>query len=225
MNINRPISLVMLVSAFGLSLAQPAQAQGALDILRNYIGGGGSTNVNNQAQTQTMVNLNSQRAQIEANIATGMNTGRISAQQAADFRTQLSANSSLQTQFVADGNFTFQEAQNVLSALNTIDSSVQAANNIGAGFYPNNGTGVWRRGSWRGAGDLTAIEARISAKLQRGQANGRLTAGEFNSLQADLNRIAAQRARITNQLNKLDNKVEKNLRDREIGYRNGYRWR
>ena len=220
MNMNHKINLALsLVCALGgLSYAAPAEAQNFKDVLRNVLNSTGSTNYNSNydynqnsnfsppsaAQSQTMMNLDSRRMQLSAQISQAVGDGRMNSSQANNLQASLNSNSSLQNSYSNDGNFTFAEAQSCLNALSTIDASVQAAISVyPANTNANTYTTYSYSSGYGGYGDrfqrrsndhgysIDRLQSEVLNRLQSGRSDQRLTRSEYSGLKREYDSIAS----------------------------------
>lgn len=222
--------------SIGLSLQAPSCAQSPLDMVRDYFAPNqlNSTRARfDSSQMQTMTNLNSRRDQLNALLSNSLGIGQISPQLANDFRAQLNQNRFLQDQYTSDGQFSFAEAQTVLTALNDLDSRMQATISSNSTFAPSPIGNIWA------PAEFDRIRAQVSSRLDQGRANGRLTASEYNSLRNQLDQIIAQRRqpaysgrfsnrgeyrRLMSRLTALDNRVTREINDNQFASRGRRYW-
>lgn len=247
---------VALFSSFLAS--NSVQAADMNEIMRGLLNSRNSSS----SQNQTIVNLNSQRASLESRIQQGLSTGQLSAAQAESIRAQVNYNMSLQNQSTSDGNLDFTEAQAVLNGLNVIDTSLTAAIAAGVPTYTgqnghpgnwNNGPGNWNNGqgnqgrgwknNWNNGRNnrqqvstarTDALFTSISAQLEAGRTDGRLTRDEYRMLKSDLTRVTNDKLasvrsnmfisrtdeeRIFNRLTTLNTRTTRELTDNQIASR------
>ena len=110
----------------------------------------------------------------------------------------------------------------------------------GPGNFPGRGH-AWGHSQWNSMyGDISTLETNISNLLTQGRKDGRLTNNEYADLRGNLDRIqdrtdtmrdsggrftAQEKEAIVNQLTGLQNKINKELHDRDVaGQRNGRKW-
>jgi polyhydroxyalkanoate synthesis regulator phasin len=114
------------------------------DTLRNVLGTNNNSSFNsanylagnnsgmNAAQSTSINNLNSTRAQANASISTAVANGTMSVDQASLYQNQLNANANEQNNYVNSGNFNFAQMQSVLTNLQSINSNITSAISTGA---------------------------------------------------------------------------------------------
>lgn len=218
----------LLSSAIFIS-AQPAQAQSFSDVLRNALGAtsnssfnsnnylAGNNNGMNAAQSTSINNLNTTRAQANATISTAVANGTLSVDQASLYQNQLNANANEQNNYVNSGNFNFAQMQSVLSNLQNINTSIStsiaagATNNFNTNANLNNnnnygwnngrrnrGNGRWNNGyNQVNPSYWTGIDSQLSAALARiqdGLNNRSLTQFEYNDLKRQYDLIVSREA-------------------------------
>ncbi len=218
-----------LLSAAILLPAQPVQAQSFTDTLRNVLGTNNNSSFNssnflagnnsgmNAAQSTSINNLNSTRAQANASISAAVANGTLSVDQASLYQNQLNANANEQNNYVNSGNFNFAQMQSVLTNLQSINSNITSAISTGATNNFNAGTSVntnnynngWNNGRrnngrnrWNSGYNnqvsptyWTGIDGQLSASLARmqdGLNNRSLTQYEFNDLKRQYDQIVAR---------------------------------
>lgn len=214
-----------LLSAAVLISAQPAQAQSFTDVVRNALGANnnspfnsnnylaGNNNGLNGAQTASINNLNTTRAQANASISTAVANGTLSVDQASLYQNQLNANANEQNNYVNSGNFNFAQMQSVLTNLQNINTSITSSIAAGAtnNFNTNNsnnygwnngrrnrGNGRWNNGyNQVNTSYWTGIDSQLSAALTRiqdGLNNRSLTQYEYNDLKRQYDLIVSREA-------------------------------
>jgi len=214
-----------LLSAAVLISAQPAQAQSFTDVVRNALGANnnspfnsnnylaGNNNGLNGAQTASINNLNTTRAQANASISTAVANGTLSVDQASLYQNQLNANANEQNNYVNSGNFNFAQMQSVLTNLQNINTSITSSIAAGAtnNFNTNNsnnygwnngrrnrGNGRWNNGyNQVNTSYWTGIDSQLSAALNRiqdGLNNRSLTQYEYNDLKRQYDLIVSREA-------------------------------
>lgn len=186
---NRKIA--WLLAAFGAmsltSLAQPAFA-------------GPNQNF---AMTQNIIlnNLNTRRAQLQAEIATNLNAGKIHPGQAADLRASLDRLADLQSTFAEDSALDSREAQILVDGYTQVTANMNQYiaqgpsvpyGNIGQGssapgfWYPN------RQGRWDKRSATSLLR-----RIDTGLASGRLTAEEAAYLRKRYYRLLQDERRLS----------------------------
>lgn len=241
----------LLSSAIFLS-AQPAQAQGFTDTLRNVLGPNNNSSFNsnnflagnnsgmNAAQSTSINNLNSTRAQANASISAAVANGTMSVDQASLYQNQLNANANEQNNYVNSGNFNFAQMQSVLTNLQSINSNITSAISTGAtnnfnantsanNYNNNNGWNNGRRNHGRNrwnngynnqvsATYWAGIDSQLSASLTRmqdGLNNRSLTQNEFNDLKRQYDAIVSREAQYKSNGNRFNNN-ERTALERQI---------
>lgn len=245
----------LLSSAICLS-AQPAQAQSFGDTLRNVLGTNNNSSFNsnnylagnnngmNAAQSTSINNLNTTRAQANASISTAVANGTLSVDQASLYQNQLNANANEQNNYVNSGNFNFAQMQSVLTNLQSINSNITSAISTGAtnnfnantsannynngNSYNNNGWNNGRRNRgnrWNNgynnqisATYWAGIDSQLSASLtrmQEGLNNRSLTQYEFNDLKRQYDAIVSREAQYKSNGNRFNNN-ERTALERQI---------
>lgn len=241
----------LLSSAIILS-GQPAQAQNFGDALRNVLGTNnnsifnsnnylaGNNNGMNAAQSTSINNLNSTRAQAHASIATAVANGTLTVDQASLYQNQLNANANEQNSYVNSGNFNFAQMQSVLNNLQNINTSINSsistgatnsfnantsANNYNNSNYNNNGRHNHGRNRWNkgynnqvSAAYWSGIDSQLSASLTRiqdGLNNRSLTQNEYNDLKRQYDVIVSREAQYKSNGNRFNNN-ERTTLERQI---------
>ena len=244
-----------LLSSALLVSAQAAQAQSFSDVVRNVLGtnNNGSINSNNYlagnnngmsaAQSTSINNLNTTRAQANASISTAVANGTLSVDQASLYQNQLNANANEQANYVNSGNFNFAQMQSVLTNLQGINTSITSAissgatNNFNANTnfnnnrnnnYNNNGWNNGRRNRgnnrWNnGYNQISStywsgVDNQLSASLTRmqdGLNNRSLTQYEFNDLKRQYDLIVNREVQYKSNGNSFNNN-ERTTLERQV---------
>ncbi|MBY0358351.1 MAG: hypothetical protein K2W82_10155 [Candidatus Obscuribacterales bacterium] len=230
MHRTKNLLLVLIASA---GLASPAKAENLLDSVKNYLNGQ-PFNSGNYTQIQTMANLDSRRSQMDSVVTNAQRMGQINSQQAVDFRAELNQNRQLQNQYTTDGQFSFQEAQLVLTSLNNIDSRLQNLSNNPALSSRLVGS------NWRNRNSLNSLQAQVAAKLEQGRVSRRLSNREYGMLKREFDQISNRKVQLASsgrfsnrgeygqlldRFNDLDQRVQYELNNRELAGRSHNNWR
>jgi hypothetical protein len=130
--------------------------------------------------------LNTTNANLEAMIASGAATGKLTASQAASFRAQLAGISQMQASFNADGNFNSNELSQLMQRYTTLTSQVNTAvtsgnPNIGVDLGGGYGGGFFGRNT-----DLVTAAADFEMKVAQNLYSGRITAASAQNLRDQL---------------------------------------
>lgn len=202
---------------------------------------------NNQlgaVQQQTRANLDSQRMLVDNKITAALNAGQISIGTASSLRAQLATNRDMQLNAMADGFLSVAETQELINAMNSIDTNLASSTTVGvtnsyAATYSGFGGGYRTfNPNWVGrvgfSSDISARLNRLSNKIERGRANGRLNVFEYNQLRAEFDNLNSQRylggrrfnrmhrGAMLNAIASLESRVNLEMADREFATRGRY---
>lgn len=179
-------------------------------------------------QQMTAANLNAQRAHLEAQINTLAGSGRMHPGQANSLRAQLDSNARLQARYLSDG-FSFAEAQQLLTALNNIQTSL---NSYGYGGGWSGYRGGYGGGFGGGFANINQMQAQALSRINQGRARGLLTNAEYRRLMNEYNAIAnrerqlrrgglnpAERNWLVNRLQTLNSRLINEMRDSQTAGR------
>ncbi len=253
----------MLLTSLSFMLTPPVQAESASSIIRSVLGNntsyydynqGGYNSPASAAQSQTMLNLETKRAQLEEQISQAVSNGRMNGQQANALHYRLNSNANLQNSYANDGNLTFAEAQSLLSVLTDIDASVQSTISAYPSFANNHQHSEYfvaghRQGHWGNTQQNTSynidrLQSEILQKLQEGRSDRQLSASEYNGFKREYDSIGNSEIQMRGD-GQLSFRESNSLQDRltdlsasisremqngnrwsgSTGNRNGYSWR
>lgn len=246
-----------LVVAGALTLAlgshQPAMAADFDEILRTVL-----TTVTTgslpYSSTSVRTSIDDRQSQLEAQIAAGVTTGQLTVDEAADLRNRLSSISSLESSYLLDGSLNYTETRTLLDQLTDVSRRLEVYlsndSTVGGTAVINHRTWFNRFGA-RPLSDGTlpnetlrrahidSYQAELSARIEQGAVDGRLTWDEARELRTDLNRIASDKtvylgdgrlsydeeSKLKDALVALDDKSKRELRDYNTASRSNTNYR
>lgn len=202
--------MLALVLASGVTAGwsnsiQPAQAQG-FGYYNNYNSNFGGLS---SSQATAINNLDSSRAQLNAQISTAVSSGSLTQAQGQMYQNQINQNSTDQQSYISQNKFGGTEAQTILNNFQQITNTVNQAiatgvanpvlpANAGAWFQRGSQSPRWNRGRLNSGGADTywnhsesALNT-LHARLQTGLNNGQLSPRDYRDLKARYDQIANQ---------------------------------
>lgn len=190
--------LLAIGATVGITLPSNAQVNFSdIDTLVNMWLQGRSTIDLVPSQATVRANLETRRAQLEAQINSEVSAGRLTATEAANLRAELaSVTAQLNDAVYSGGGLTISEARDTLFALRTLNSHVQDAvrnSDIASGgstTLPGYGYGYgW--GNRNNSDVMNRIES-LRTRINTAQIAGQLRRNQANRLNSSLNWIRAR---------------------------------
>lgn len=204
---NRNIALsAALLLGFVFVVPQPASA---IDFTRivNRLTGYRDGYSGNQAQIRS--NIDTGVSNLQAQIAQGVESGKLTAQERADLNSQLRRIERLDSTFMADGKYSGDEVNQILAEFNKVNATLSASLN-------NNFTGNAGYGGVYNRENFVAQEKRVRANINRAVRSrqispfqGRALLDELNTISRQINGSnAASRRELMNQMTALDQRLQ-----------------
>lgn len=171
-------------------------------------------------QTQFQANIDTKQAQLDSAIENGTTSGRVSWNEARNLRVQLNRVANDESTFLADGKLSYSETQQLINALEKIESNL----NVALASAP-------RHSARHHGRSINNQQSLLQARIDRGLASGKLTHKEATNLLRDerrLNNLETQLRQSGNhlsyyesrlllsQVNQLSRKIDRELKDRQV---------
>ncbi|MBX9571563.1 MAG: hypothetical protein K2X77_21905 [Candidatus Obscuribacterales bacterium] len=192
-------------------------------------------------RTRNADEVNSLRSAAEAKVSTSLASNQITSAQASSVRAILSNNATQQASFMVDGRIDSREKEELTKGIQAAHASLDSlikiniSNNANGAFnfYDKN----WWNRNWNSGlnSSMVARLSKLSERIERGKIRGRLTASEYTSLKAELDRLSTpnqfgfrgrhsrwNKASFETAVNNLELRVRTELTDSENANRRSY---
>ena len=189
-------------------------------------------------RTQFGDEINTLRLNAEGKVAAALTGNQITAAQAASIRSMLSSTSTKQAGFMVDGRIDESEREQLAKDIGAASGALDSMTKVGAdnktAIQPNSYGKDWWTRNWDGALKASMVNrlSKMSERVERGKIRGRLTADEYSSLKADLDKLSTpnqfgftgkqdswDKSAFETAVSKLEMRVRSELTNRESAYR------